>query len=77
MFFNPNTASQIASTLIVAFTFVVISESLEPYSSRWNTWLSRAGHVVISFTVYVTLLLNVDVSSERRDSQRAFEVVLL
>ena len=77
VFFNPNTASQIALTLILAFTFVVISESLEPYASRWKTWLSRTGHVVIFFTVYVALLLKVDVSPERRDSQRAFEVVLV
>ena len=77
VFFNPNTASQIAVTLILVFTFVVISESLDPYASRWNTWLSRTGHVVVFFTVYVALLLKVDVSSERRDSQRAFEVVLV
>ena len=77
MFFNPNTASQIAVTLILAFAFVVIAESLDPYASRWNTWLNRAGHVVVFFTVYVALLLKVDVSSESRDSQRAFEVVLV
>ena len=77
VFFNPNTASQIAMTLILAFAFVVITESLDPYASRWNTWLSRTGHVVVFFTVYVALLLKVNVSSERRDSQRAFEVVLV
>ena len=78
VFFNPNTASQIAVTLILAFTFVVISESLHPYASTWNTWLSRTRHVVVFFTVYVALLLKVDVSSERHDdSQRAFEVVLV
>ena len=77
VFFDPNTASQIAVTLILAFTFVVVSESLDPYASRWNTWLSRTGHVVVFFTVYVALLLKVNVSSERRDSQRAFEVVLV
>ena len=77
VFFNSNTASQIAVALILSFTFVVISESLDPYASRWNTWLSRAGHVVVFFTVYVALLLKVDVSSERRDCQRSFEVILV
>ena len=77
VFFNPNTASRIAVTLILAFTFMVISEALDPYASRWNTWLSHAGHVVVFFTVYVALLLKVNVSSERRVSQRAFEVVLV
>ena len=77
VFFNPNTASQITVTLILAFTFMVVSESLDPYASRWNSWLSRTGHTVVFFSVYVALLLKVDVSSERRDSQRAFEVVLV
>ena len=77
VFFNPNTVSQIAVTLILVFTFVVITESIDPYVSRWNSWLSRTGHVVVFFTVYVALLLKVDVSSERRDSQRTFEVVLV
>ena len=77
VFFDPNTASQIAVTLMLAFTFVIVSESLDPYASRWNTWLSRTGHVVVFFTVYVALLLKVDVSLERRDSQRVFEVILV
>ena len=77
VFFNPNTASQIAVTLVLAFIFVVLSESLDPYVSRWDTWLSRTGHVVVFVSVYVALLLKVDVSSERHDSQKAFEVILI
>ena len=65
VFLDPNTASQIAVTLILAFTFVVISETLDPHPSRWATWLSRTGHVVVFFTACVALLLKVDVSSER------------
>ena len=77
VFFNTNTVSQIAVTLILAFTFVVITEMLDPYTSTWDTWLSRTGHVVVFFSVYVALLLKVDVSSERRDSRRTFEIILL
>ena len=79
MFFNPNTASQIAVTLVLAFIFVVLSESLDPYVSKWDTWLklSRTGHVVVFVSVYVALVLKVDVSSERHDSQKAFEVILI
>ena len=77
VFFNPNTASQISVTLTLAFIFVVISESLDPYASKWDTWLSRTGHVVVISSVYVALLLKVDVSSERHSSQYTFEMVLL
>ncbi|CAM9811107.1 unnamed protein product, partial [Ascophyllum nodosum] len=70
VFFNPGTASQIAVALILAFAFAIISESLDPYTSKWDTWLSRTGHVVVFVSVYVALLLKVDVSTERHDSQR-------
>ena len=77
VFFNPGTASQIAVALILAFAFAIISESLDPYTSKWDTWLSRAGHVVVFVSVYVALLWKVDVSTERHDSQQAFEVILV
>ena len=77
VFFNPNTASQIAVTLTLTFVFIIISEILDPYLSKWDTWLSRIGHVVVVASVYVALLLRVDVSTERHDSQHTFEVVLL
>ena len=77
VFFNPNTASQIAVTLVLDFIFVVLSEGLDPCVSKWDTWLSRTGHVVVFVSVYVALLLKVGVSSERHDSQKAFEVILI
>ena len=77
VFFNPNTTSQIAVTLTLAFIFVVISESLDPYVSKWDTWLSRIGHVVVFASVYVALLLRVDVSTKRHGSQHTFEVILM
>ncbi|CAN0346425.1 unnamed protein product [Ectocarpus sp. 6 AP-2014] len=77
VFIYPNTAAQIAVTLVMAFVFVVVSEGLAPYASRWDTWLSRMGHVVVYMSMYVALLLKVDVSKERVDSQKVFEAVLV
>ncbi|CAM9509603.1 unnamed protein product [Ectocarpus fasciculatus] len=77
VFIYPNSSAQIAITLIIAFTFVVISEGLAPYASRWDTWINRMGHMVIVASMYVALLLKVDVSSERSSSQRVFEAVLV
>ena len=74
VFFNPDTSSQIAVTLVLAFTFVVLSEGLDPYASKWDTWLSRTGHAVVFVSVYVALLLEFDVSSI---SQKAFDVILI
>ncbi|CAM9207691.1 unnamed protein product [Laminaria digitata] len=77
VFIYPNTAAQIAITLLMAFVFVVVSEGLAPYASRWDTWLSRMGHAVVYVSMYVALLLKVDVSDERAGSQKVFEAVLV
>ena len=77
VFIYPNTASQIAVTLMIAFAFIIISEVLSPYSSPRDTWISRMGHVVVFASMFVALLLKVDVSDERASSQRVFEAVLV
>ncbi|CAM9233132.1 unnamed protein product [Scytosiphon promiscuus] len=77
VFIRPNTAAQIAVTLMMAFVFVVISEGLAPYVSRWDTWLSRIGHAIVFVSMYVALLLKVDVSDEGASSQHTFEALLV
>ena len=77
VFIYPNTSAQIAVTLLMAFVFAMLAEGLAPYVSIWDTWISRMGHVVVFVSMYVALLLKVDVSDERADSQRVFEVVLI
>lgn len=77
VFIYPNTAGQVAITLVLAFAFVMISESLAPYALNQDTWLSRVGHVVVFLSMYQALLLKVDVSDERSDSQKVLGVVLL
>ncbi|CAN0597971.1 unnamed protein product, partial [Laminaria digitata] len=77
VFIYPDTSAQIAVTLMIAFVFVVISEGLAPFASRWDTWISRMGHVVVFASMYVALLLKVDVSNERSGSQKVFEGVLV
>lgn len=77
VFIEPNTSAQIAVALMMAFIFVVISEGLAPYASQWDAWLSRMGHAVVFVSMYVALLLKVDVSDERAESQRIFEAILI
>eukprot|EP00903_Cladosiphon_okamuranus_P017270 g15914.t1 len=77
VFIYPNTAAQIAITLMMAFVFAMLSEGLAPYASRWDAWLNRLGHSVVFVSLFVALLLKVDVTNERRDSQKIFEVFLV
>ncbi|CAM9152222.1 unnamed protein product [Ectocarpus fasciculatus] len=77
VFIYPNTAAQIAVTLLIAFAFALLSEGLAPYASRWDAWISRIGHIIVFLSMYVALLLKVDVSDERASSQEVFEAVLV
>eukprot|EP00904_Undaria_pinnatifida_P003224 jgi/Undpi1/12902/HiC_scaffold_7.g02568.m1 len=77
VFIYPNTSAQIAVTLIIAFAFAITSEGLAPFASKWDTWISRMGHVVVYASMYVALLLKVDVSDEKSGSQKVFEAVLV
>lgn len=77
VFIYPNTAAQIALTLVMAFIFAIVSEVLRPYLSRWDAWLNRIAQVTVFLSMYLALLLKVDVSGEGADSQRMFEIVLI
>ena len=77
VFIYPNTAAQIAITILISFSFVVIFEAMAPYVSSWDRWISRMGQVVIFISFYMALLLKVDVSGERHDSQEIFEETLI
>ncbi|CAN0034835.1 unnamed protein product, partial [Scytosiphon promiscuus] len=77
VFIYPNSAAQIAITLMMSFVFAILSEGVAPYASRWDTWLSRIGHAVVFVSMYVALLLKVDVSDERAGSQKVFEALLV
>ena len=72
-----DTAAKIAATLMIAVIFMVVVEVLAPYKSRLDVWVSRAGHGVVCTSMYFALLLKVNVSNERQDSQRAFEGILV
>eukprot|EP00903_Cladosiphon_okamuranus_P020904 g19197.t1 len=77
VFIYPNTAAQVAVTLMMAVFFMVVSEGLNPYVSRWDTWVSRMGHAIVFTSMYVALLLKVDLASEQTSSQRVFEGILV
>ena len=77
VFIYPNTAAQIAVTLAISVVFIFVSEILAPHKSHWDAWINRTGHIVIFASMYVALLLKVDVSGENATSQKTFEVILI
>ncbi|CAN0437324.1 unnamed protein product [Ectocarpus sp. 12 AP-2014] len=77
VFIFPNDSAQIAITMLVALFFLVVFEILSPYKSETDVWLSRGGHVIVFLSMFDLLLLRIDVSGERDESQAAFAGVLV
>lgn len=69
VFIYPDSSAQIAIVLLLAAIFMVLSEILSPFARPTEMWLYRAGHYVVFASMYLALLLRVDVSSERDQSQ--------
>lgn len=57
--------------------FPIVLEALAPYESRWDTWVSRTGHVVVFTSLYSALPSRVDTSEEDNASRCAFGAVLV
>lgn len=77
VFIYPNTAGQVATTLVLAFLLVMVSKSLAPYACNQDAWIARVGHMVVFLSMFQALRIKVDVSDKRSDSQEVFGGVLL
>ncbi|CAM9433669.1 unnamed protein product, partial [Laminaria digitata] len=60
VFIFPNTAGQVATSLLLAIFTAAVFMALNPYVSRWHTWLARISHAVVILSLYVALLQTVD-----------------
>eukprot|EP00752_Nemacystus_decipiens_P005318 g4824.t1 len=77
VFIFPNDAAQIAITMLSAFFFLAIFEMLRPYESGSDMWMCRGGHVIVFLSMFYLLLLKVDVSGERSESQDVYGGLLV
>lgn len=77
VFIYPESSAQIAVVLMLAAIFMVLSEILCPFVRPVEMWLYRAGHYVVFTSMYLAMLLRVDISSERTQSQEVFSGVLV
>ncbi|CAN0417676.1 unnamed protein product, partial [Discosporangium mesarthrocarpum] len=72
VFIFPNSAAQVTIILTVAMGFLWITEVLRPYVGQHDKCLSRSGHFVVVATMFLGLLLKVDISTEGQSSQHIF-----
>lgn len=76
-FVPPNSVTQIAVVLLVAAVLLFVSESMSPFGSSVDMSLYRWGNGIILASMYVALLLKVDVSSDQSGAYAAFGMVLI
>ena len=77
VFIYPNSAAQVAATFAIAVWFIFVSEGMAPYASPWDAWISSMGQAIIFATMFLALLLKVNVSGENDASQKMFEAILV
>ena len=77
VFIFPNTAGQVATGVLLAMMFAAVLVVLDPYVSRWHTWLARSSHAVVILSLYLALLQRVDGFSDESSSQHVFAGVLV
>ncbi|CAB1120272.1 unnamed protein product [Ectocarpus sp. CCAP 1310/34] len=76
-FLLPKSAAQVAIEVVLAAIFMAVSDVLPPFVDPFGAWLYRIGGWIIFFSMYLALLLKVDVSDEDNQSQAAFAKVLI
>ncbi|CAN0339311.1 unnamed protein product, partial [Laminaria digitata] len=77
VFVLPNSPAQIAIVLLLAVVFLFVSESMAPFQKSVDMGLYRWGNGIILASMYVALLLKVDVSNEESDTLTVFAAVLI
>ena len=76
-FVLPNSAAQISIVLLVAVAFVFISEVIAPFKRDVDANLYRWGNTIVVTSLYVALLLKVNLVDESEESIVAFSGVLI
>ncbi|CAM9541659.1 unnamed protein product, partial [Laminaria digitata] len=77
VFVLPGSAEQVAIVLFLAVAFMLVSEALCPFRSITDMWLYRWGNGIILASMYVALLLKVDLAEEDSRSSSAITVLLI
>lgn len=77
VFIFPDSAAQVAVIVLLAGGYGIVFEVLAPYKRSSNTWLYRAGYIVVVLSMYLGLLLKIDLSDDNSNAQETFSVLLV
>lgn len=77
VFLFPGSAAQVALEVLFAALFIAISEMLSPFADPMDAWLYRSGMWVVFLSMYLALMLKVELSDEDTQSQDIFAKLLI
>lgn len=77
VFLLPGSAAQVALEVVFAALFIAISEMLSPFVDPVDAWLYRSGMWVVFLSMYLALMLKVELSDEESQSQEIFAKLLI
>lgn len=77
VFVLPGSTAHITATLLIAVVFLFISESLSPFESMIDMWMYRWGNGIILASMYVALLLSVDLTGDGSSGTHAVSALLI
>lgn len=76
-FIFPGSSAQVAIVLLITASFASISGVLSPFRRGVDAWLYRAGTCIVFLSMFLALLLKVDISEEDSHSQTVFASLLI
>lgn len=77
VFVYPGSSAQVAIVLLLAVLFASVADVLAPFRKRADAWLYRLGTWTVLLSMYLALLLKVDISKEESRSQTVFAGLLI
>lgn len=77
VYIYPDSAAQISTTLLLALVFFALSEALDPYKDLQDCWVSRFGHLIVLLSMFVALMLKLDLSEDSEIEKQVYDAVLI
>lgn len=77
VFILPNSAGQVITSFLLSLFFFALLTVLDPYTNVWDTWVARIGHAIVMMSMFVALVVKVDLEDDDEFSQDMFAGALV
>lgn len=77
VFISPKSAGQVMTSFLLSLFFFAVFMVLDPYANVLDTWMARIGHAIVMMSMFVALVVKVDVEGDDKFSQDVFAGALV